>query len=257
MTTKAGTTHLYRAHEFAELAGVTVRTLHHYDRLGLLKPSHRSEAGYRLYSDRDWVRLEQIVVLKFVGVPLKEIRDVLKCEKSALSEVLRRQTTVLEEKRRQLEDAMRTIEAAKRALSVSKEPDWKLFTQIIRGIAMQSQTDWTSKYYSEEAKAKVEARKQQWSPELQERVSREWDELVRDIEAARGEDPGSPKAQALAARWKKLVEGFTGGDAEIQKGLNKMYGDMPNWPAEARQQNPIKPEVQEFMMRAMRAGKTG
>jgi MerR family transcriptional regulator, thiopeptide resistance regulator len=250
---KAAQTRLYRAHEFAELAGVTVRTLHHYDRLGLLKPSHRSEAGYRLYSDRDLVRLEQIVVLKFVGLPLKEIRDLLKREKSALTEVLRRQTTVLAEKRKQLEDAMRTIEAARRAMSVSEEPDWKLFTQITRGIAMQNQTDWTGKYYSEEAKAKVGARKDLWSPEMQERVSREWDELVRDIEAALGDDPASAKAQALAARWKNLVEGFTGGDPEIQKGLNKMYADMPNWPAEAKRHNPIKPEVQEFMMKATSA----
>ena len=64
---------LYQAHEFAELAGVTIRTLHHYDRLGLLKPSRRTEAGYRLYSESDLVRLEQIIVLKFLGLPLKRI----------------------------------------------------------------------------------------------------------------------------------------------------------------------------------------
>jgi DNA-binding transcriptional MerR regulator len=58
---------IYQANEFAELAGVTVRALHHYDRLGLLKPSGRTNSGYRLYTDRDLVRLEQIVVLKFLG----------------------------------------------------------------------------------------------------------------------------------------------------------------------------------------------
>src|SRR5262245_63641412 len=68
---------VYRAKEFAELAGVTVRTLHHYDRLGLLEPSARTASGYRLYTDRDLVRLEQIVVLKFVGLPLEQIRRLL------------------------------------------------------------------------------------------------------------------------------------------------------------------------------------
>jgi len=54
-----------------------VRTLHHYDRLGLLKPSGHTEAGYRLYGERDFARLQQIVVLKFIGFPLKQIKNVL------------------------------------------------------------------------------------------------------------------------------------------------------------------------------------
>ena len=55
----------------SELAGVTVRTLHHYDRLGLLRPAGRTAAGHRLYADRDLARLQQIVTLKFIGLPLE------------------------------------------------------------------------------------------------------------------------------------------------------------------------------------------
>ena len=68
----------YLAHEFARRAGVTVRALHHYDRLGLLNPSGRTRAGYRVYSDRDFARLEQIVALKFIGFPLFQIRELLR-----------------------------------------------------------------------------------------------------------------------------------------------------------------------------------
>jgi len=71
--------------------------------------------------------------------------------------------------------------------------------------------------------------------------------------AALGEDPASPGARALADRWCKLVEGFTGGDREIQKGLNAMYTDQANWPAESRERFQIKPEIQEFIVKAMRA----
>jgi hypothetical protein len=60
----------YRIHEFAALAGVTVKALHHYDRLGLLKPS-RTDAGYRVYVDADLERLEEIVALKSLGFSLK------------------------------------------------------------------------------------------------------------------------------------------------------------------------------------------
>jgi MerR family transcriptional regulator, thiopeptide resistance regulator len=64
---------LYRASEFAALAGVTVRTLHHYDRAGLLRPTARTDAGYRLYGGREFARLQQILTLKFIGLPLEEI----------------------------------------------------------------------------------------------------------------------------------------------------------------------------------------
>ena len=252
MTNSGTSTRLYQVREFAELAGVTVRALHHYDRLGLLKPRLRSEAGYRLYSDRDLLRLEQIVVLKFLGLPLRSIGRLLNTRES-VPETLRRQQTVLIAKQRELARAIEAIGAARQALKHSNDPDWTLITQIIRRIAMQNDTDWTTKYYSDSAKAKIEKRKPMWSPELQERVTREWNQLFRDVEAALGEDPAGPKAQALATRWSKLVSEFTGGDPEIQKGLNAMYADQESWPAE-RKQYQVNPEVQGFIMKAMRAG---
>src|SRR5262245_65668702 len=117
---------VYRIQEFARLAGVTVRALHHYDRLGLLKPSGRSEAGYRLYRDCDVARLEQIVVLKFLGLPLKQIGRLLKRE-SPLGATLQLQQMVLAEKRQQLDAAIRAIERAERSLHAAREPDWGLF----------------------------------------------------------------------------------------------------------------------------------
>ena len=245
---------LYQVHEFAELAGVTVRALHHYDRLGLLKPSRRSATGYRLYGNRDLVRLEQIVVLKFLGLPLKQIRELLKND-TGLTQSLRRQRHVLSDKRRHLDSAIHAIETAERSLNPKQEPDWNLFKKIIKEIEMQNDSEWTKKYYSAGAQAKVEERKKLWSPELQERVSRQWSELFADIEAALNEDPASPKAQALAARWRELLAGFTGADPEIQRGLNQMWADQPNWPEPQRTAYTIKPEITAFIMRAMKAGK--
>src|SRR5579863_9100245 len=99
---------MLQAQEFAELAGVTVRALHHYDRLGLLR-ARRSGAGYRLYSVRDLERLEQIVALKFLGLSLQQIRTLLEREQLALPDALRMQRTVLEGKRSLLERAIRAI----------------------------------------------------------------------------------------------------------------------------------------------------
>jgi MerR family transcriptional regulator, thiopeptide resistance regulator len=242
---------LYQVHEFAELAGVTVRALHHYDRLGLLKPSRRSAAGYRLYGNRDLVRLEQIVVLKFLGLPLKQIRELLKND-SGLTQSLRRQRHVLSDKRRHLDSAIHAIETAERSLNPEQEPDWNLFKKIIKEIEMQKDNEWTKQYYSPEAQAKVEERKKLWSPELQEKVSKQWAELFADVESSLNEDPAGPKGQALAARWRELVGGFTGGNPEIQKSLNKMWSDQANWPEQPRRDYGIKPEIQAWIMKAMK-----
>ena len=85
---------------------------------------------------------------------------------------------------------------------------------------MEQNTEWTKKYYSEEAQAKIEERKNLWSPELQERVTRDWADLVADIEAAMadGVKPTESRAQELAARWRGLLTEFTGGDHEIHQG---------------------------------------
>ena len=247
---------LYRVQEFAELAGVTVRALHHYDRLGLLKPE-RTEAGYRLYSLGDFERLEQIVALKFLGIPLKQIRTLFHREAPVWPAALRRQRIVLEEKRRLLDSAINAIREAEQTMRPGKRPDSAVLKKIIEVIEMQDNLDWSKKYYSEEAQAKIEERKQLWSPENQERWSKEWLDLFRDVEAALGEDPASAKARALAARWKKLVEGFTGGDPQITVGLGKMYQDRGNWPATMQQR--MQPfgnkKVWEFIQKAFAAGK--
>jgi DNA-binding transcriptional MerR regulator len=264
---------VYRAQQFARLAGVTVRALHHYDRLGLLKPSGRSATGYRLYRDSDLARLEQIVVLKFLGLPLKEIGRLVK-RQLPLVETLRRQQLVLAEKRQQIDAAIGAIERAERSLrsaagceasggakkdrgvgapGVNKDVDWGTFVQIVREIEMQNETEWSKKYYSPEAQAKVEDRKKLWSPELQAQVTKDWNALLADVKAAvdANEPVSSPQAQALAARWRKLLEGFTGGDPEVQKGLNKMWADQQNWPGELRGEYSIDPRVQDFITRAM------
>jgi MerR family transcriptional regulator, thiopeptide resistance regulator len=113
---------------------------------------------------------------------------------------------------------------------------------------MQENTDWMWKYQSDEGKARLKQRPA-WTPELQERVSRQWVELIAEVQAALGEDPASDKVQALAARWIALVEEFTGGDAEITAGVGRLYADQANWPdhGKALMKPFLNEEVWEFM----------
>jgi DNA-binding transcriptional MerR regulator len=101
-----------QAGEFAKLAGVTVRTLHHYDRLGLLSPGARNAAGYRLYGDNDLARLQHIAALKFLGLPLQRIKSLLAQSPPDLSATLRLKRRLLSDQRSKIDAALLAIESA-------------------------------------------------------------------------------------------------------------------------------------------------
>jgi DNA-binding transcriptional MerR regulator len=237
----------YQAREFAGRAGVTVRTLHHYDRMGLLKPSRYTEAGYRLYGERDFARLQQIVMLKFIGLSLKEIKELLDHRELDLQMTLRLQRSIVEEKRRHLDTVIQAIERAETALASSDKLDWETFKQIIEVINMQNDMEWMKKYYTEEQLAELAER---GTPEVLERGQRDWAALIKDVEAAvaEGLDPRSEKAQALAARWSALIEAFTGGNPAIRESLTKLYADQANWPSTFKK--PYPDEVGAFIAQA-------
>jgi DNA-binding transcriptional MerR regulator len=241
---------LYQAREFAERAGVTVRTLHHYDRLGLLKPSGRTAGGYRLYGERDFARLQQIIALKFIGLPLKQIKGILERNELDLAGALRLQRKVIEEQRRRLDMALAAIARAESSAAAGAEPDWEAFKKIVEVINMESNMEWVKSYYTEEQLAELGSR---WSPELQERAERAWATLLKEVEeAARvGEDPASERSQSLAARWLELLGQFTGGDPGIEANLRKLYADQSNWPPTFHQ--PYGDDAGAFIARAIAA----
>jgi DNA-binding transcriptional MerR regulator len=248
----------YQAIEFAQLAGVTVRTLHHYDRIGLLKPSGYTGAGYRLYRKQDLIRLQQIVTLKFIGFSLIQIKNLLNSNSFDLTIALNQQKEIIAEKRQQLDLAIKAIDKAQSLLATNDEPDWEAFKQIIEVINMQNNMDWTKKYYSEEVKQKIAERAATISPEVVEQGQRDWAALIREVESAvnEGVDPNSEQAAGLAVRWSELIKAFTGGDREIQADLNKMYSDQNNWPANFPK--PYSDAAGEFIHKAIAAkpGKT-
>jgi DNA-binding transcriptional MerR regulator len=237
----------YQPHEFAKRAGVTIRALHHYDRLGLLKPSGRTAAGYRLYTDRDLVRLEQIVALKFIGFSLSQIRELLSRRDLDVAAALRHQRQIIAEKRAHLDRAIRAIERAEQFVSSGEQNDWEPFRKIIEVIQMQTKKDWMKKYYTEEQLSDL---KKRWTPEVQAESERGWAELVRDVKAAiaQGESPDSEAGLRLAQRKQKLIELFTGGDPGIAANLQKLSEDKANWPQTFKR--PLSDDVDQFLCEA-------
>ena len=209
----------YRVREFAELAGVTVKALHHYDRLGLLKPA-RTAAGYRAYAAADLERLEQIVALRFLGIPLKKMGALLERGALPLSSTFREQREVLEDKRRLLDRAIEALAEAEQAVA-SGTPPAAILQKVIKVIALQD-IDVMRKYFSDDAWAKAREHFDDWP-------SQEWQALYRDVAGARGADPAGATAQALADRWLALALAGSAGSG-MRTGLHRAWADREHWP---------------------------
>jgi MerR family transcriptional regulator, thiopeptide resistance regulator len=212
----------YRVHEFSELAGVTVKALQHYDRLGLLKPA-RTPSGHRLYVDGDVERLEQIVALKFLGLSLRQIREVLERDAVPLADALRLQRQVLEDQRRRLDRAISAIGDVERHLADGSRSKAGILKQLLEAIGMHHDIDVMKRYYSDEAWAK-------WRPHYELEPSAEVQALIAEGKALVGTDPGSERAQALVRRWSEYWMRATGRDPDILGGMMRAWHDRDNWP---------------------------
>lgn len=99
--------------EFAKRSGVTVKTLLHYDKIGLLKPSHKTDVGYRIYCEDDFLKLQQITTLKFIGLPLNEISHILYESGENLENMINIQKKALEEKKKHIDAVIDVFNKAK------------------------------------------------------------------------------------------------------------------------------------------------
>jgi len=242
---------VFKVRAFAELAAVTVRALHHYDRVGLLRPK-RTHAGYRVYSARDLERLEQVVALKFLGFPLRQIKAILDRDSRSLGEVLRAQRRALEEKRRRLDRAIVAIANAERSIQSAGAADSAILKRIIEVFDVGNQTDEMRKYYSDSAWAALSRRRDESVEPIRDIAmegTRKWQALFKDVTESLEVDPAGPEAEALVKRWNALIEEFTGGNAEIRAGVGRAWQDRDNWSEERQKQSETftDPRVWEFI----------
>ena len=221
----------YKIGEFAELAGVTVKALHHYDRIGLLKPQ-RSSSGARVYSLNDLERLEQVAALKFLGISLNEIKYLLGSYKTlTLLESLDFQFEALRQKRKLIDSAMRAIKLATESIRSGHVTDASILRKVMEIMDMQPQENFMRKYYVEQAwldKVRLTA---ETPTELREERSRSWKQLFAEVEAALDADPASETAQAVTQRWLLLADASAGNNDGIKDGGIRAWKDHENWPS--------------------------
>ena len=208
----------YQIHEFARLTGLTVRALQHYDHLGLLKPV-RSRAGHRTYSDQDLQALVQILALKSVGVPLRQIAALRRSGGPGLARALHMQRAVLERRKPLLDKAITAIQNVELALEKGQEADPAALRSLIEAVGPQE--DLPAGLDDAPVREAVPA-----PPRMPDRgeLRRRWQQLLADIEHVVETDPAGPEAQAIAGRWVELLQELAGSAAALDAQLVKSAG---------------------------------
>jgi MerR family transcriptional regulator, thiopeptide resistance regulator len=204
---------VWKIGELARRTGLTVRTLHHYDEIGLLSPAERSDGGHRVYAEADVQRLYRIVSLRSLGFPLDAIARALDSQgfdpKAAVDDHLRRLEAQIAQEQ-QLLDKLRTLR---------QRLDADDFLTTIEEITMRE------RYYTPEQLDQLEQRRQALGEEAIKDVEREWGEIFATLkqEMDSGTDPADPRLRPIGERSRELIEMFTGGDPGIQASLKTMY----------------------------------
>ena len=211
--------------QVAVLAHVTVRTLHHYDRLGLLSPGGRTPAGYRTYTDADLVRLRQILLYRELGFSLEEIASIL--EKGSDREHLRRQRELLRGRSLRLQNMIRSVERelGAREMGIELTPEerfevWGEFDPTEH--AAEADERWgETDAYKESARRSKAYSKDNWL-QIKEESEKVTAGLIRAMQA--GEPPDGAEAMDLAEEHRRQIDKwFYPLGYEMHVGLADMY----------------------------------
>lgn len=205
----------------ARRAGISVRTLHYYDEIGLLSPSERTAAGRRRYTTANVARLQQILSLRQLGFPLDDIGRMLGSAEFTLTRVLELHAERLREALVQQQELLRRLEHVIAAIGRRGLPPLEELLLALEELAQ------SEKYFTPEQREQIAARARGMGTEAIRDGERRWAELLDDVRDAmrRDADAGRPEVRRLAERWQALVRDFTGGDAGIHRSLGRRWSE--------------------------------
>jgi DNA-binding transcriptional MerR regulator len=208
--------------ELARRTGLTVRTLHHYDEIGLLRPSLHTGSGHRLYTAGDVGRLQQVRALRQLGFSLEEVRDCLDRPGFSPLEVIRLHAARLREQIEMQRALVERLDALAARLSAAGEVPADEFLRTIEVMTMMEN------YYTPEQREFLKQRREALGEERVAQGPQDWAALIAEVRAEKekGTDPADPKVQALAKRWMALVNEFTGGDPGIERSVGRVWKEQ-------------------------------
>jgi DNA-binding transcriptional MerR regulator len=208
-----------RIGELAAATGITVRTLRHYDQIGLLRPRARTAGGYRLYGETEVRRLQQIRSLQALGLPLERIGQLLDDNRASLAEVIGWQLVAVDRELVTLHRLRAKLQAISQRTGQSADVSIDDLTALMLEMTKMET------YYTAEQLETLAARRAAYGDEQIAAIEQQWAELIARAEAAKaaGVDPTSEPVLAIAREWSGLVEAFTGGDPGIAQAVERVW----------------------------------
>ena len=207
-----------RVKEVADLVGISVRTLHHYDEIGLLTPDETTESGYRLYSNENLETLQQILFFKELGFPLKKIKEIIMSPSFDRKEALQLHKKMLLEKRARLDKVIatidKTIQHTKGEIEMTNKEKFEGF-------------DFSHNPYEEEARERwgdaAVDKANEYAKGMSKEKQEEFNAIYRNLAALRHGAPDSKEAQEAIKVWYDYLQNFSHYSLDAFKGLGQMY----------------------------------
>lgn len=241
----------YTVKAVADLAGISIRALHHYDRIGLLKPTSASPAGYRLYTERDLERLQQILFFKELDFPLQDIKTIIESPGFDRHAALISHRQLLLAKQARLQTLVRSIDRTIEMMEARKPmPANTLFEGFDEAQQRQYREEarqrWGSERVDDSERRTAPYTRDDWAA-IQQAMA----EINHTVAAHLGGDPAHPDVQAAVAHWHRLInERFYDCSLEVFRGLGDLYVDDERFTATY---DKVKPGLAPFLRAAMHA----
>ncbi len=218
----------YQVKHVAEMAGVSIRTLHHYDNIQLLNPSALTDAGYRLYSDADLERLQQILFFKEIGFRLDEVKEMLDQPNFNRKAALLSQKDMLMKKKQRMEEMIQTLD---RTLQSIEGGELMNKRDLFAGLSMKDIEEYQKAYadevrnlYGREIAEETEKRTSAYSSDDWRAIMAEFDSIYRRIAARMEYGPDDTEVQAAVGAFRDhICQYHYDCTLDIFRGLGEVY----------------------------------
>ncbi len=240
---------MFTVKQLSQLAGVTPRTLHHYDEIGLLKPSRVGDNGYRYYGEESLLRLQQILFYRELDIPLEDIKKIMGRRDFDIVGALHNHKEALQKQATRLNRLIGTVDNTIDYLKGNKQMSNK---QLFEAFSEEQQVEYEKEVMQKYDPATVKASVKKWKEYTaaeKKRIGEEGNAVYRDILAAMPKGASSPEAQAGVERWRRHIEYFWVPDDEQLSGLADLYNEDSRFKANF---DKIDPRLAEFMREAVK-----
>ena len=218
---------MYKINEVSKLTGVSIRMLHHYDKIGLLSPSKRNNSNYRIYNEDDIARLYQILIFKELEFPLQEIKQILDDKDFDKEQALKLQRNLIFEKKKRLERILESIDDTIENLGgyVMSKNNFKAFDYEEVKKHQETYKEETEKRYgNSDAYKQSQEKTSKYSKSDWENITEEASVIYEELAKLMDQDPTDENVQELIEKWRNHIStNFYNCTIEIFRGLALMY----------------------------------